>query len=193
MGRALSRLVWRLARPLYGLLDRAYRRWHRLERVGGIFHVGRESWRGAARRLEDGTLVAPGDAILRLHLDGELAAAGSAGADSAAGTGLRFARRFVPACGALAGRMRDDPGWRDVVAVHTVSWISPYVAEHWGFEAERLAGGLGTRLIRWHMGNLLAAAAGRGFRRRQARPWPVALWISRRRLCERYLGEAAAR
>lgn len=193
MGRPLSGLFWRLARPVYALLDRAYRRWHRLERVGGIFHVGLESWRGAVRRLEDGTRVAPGDAIVRLHLDGEAAAAGSAGAESAAGTGLRFARRFVPACQALARRIEEDPGWAEVVAVHTVTWISPYVGEHWGFEAERLERGPVTRLIRWHMGNLLAATAGRGFDRARPRPWPVSMWMSRRRLRERYLVEAPPR
>ncbi|MFQ5350098.1 MAG: hypothetical protein ACE5EG_06630 [Thermoanaerobaculia bacterium] len=193
MGGTLSRLIWRLARPLYALLDRAYRRWHRLERVGDIFHVGRETWRGAERRLEDGTALAPGDTVLRLHLDGALAAAESAGGESAAATGRRFARRFLPACRALARRLSDDPRWGDIVAVHTVSWVSPYVGEYWGFEAERLAGGLRNRVIRWHIGNLLAAAEGQDHRRGQPRPWPVALWISRRRLCERYLDEALER
>ncbi len=187
MGSALSGLWWRLAAPAYALVDRAYRRWHRLERVGGIFHVGPARWRGARRRFEDGTVLAPGDTILRIHLDSELAAAESAGGKSVAATGLRFARSFVPACRALARRVSEDPGWGDVVAIHTVSWISPYVCEHWGFEAERLAGGLKTRFVRWHMGNLLAAAD--GHRRGRERPWPVALWMSRRRLCERYLDE----
>lgn len=192
MGSALSRMFWRLAGRLYGWLDRAYRRWHRLERVGGIFHVGRELWRGAGRRLEDGTEVAPGDAILRLHLDGELAAAVSAGGGSPAATGMRFARRFLPACRDLARRVEEDPAWRDVVAIHSISWVSPYVSEPWGFEAERLADSPKTRLIRWHMGNLLAAAAGQGHRRGLPRPWPVALWISRRRLRQRYLTEPAS-
>ena len=190
MGGALRRLGWRLAAPVYALVDRAYRRWHRLERVGGIFHVGRESWRGARRRLEDGTEVVPGATILRIHLDGELAAAESAGGGSAAGTGLRFARRYVAACRALAQRLDADPSWNDVVAVHTVSWISPYVGEHWGFEAERLADGLQARFARWHMGNLLAAAD--AHRRGRERPWPVSLWMSRRRLRERYLDEVAS-
>ena len=190
MGGALSSLVWRLAAPVYALVDHVYRRWNRLQRVGGIFHVGLERWSGAGRRLEDGTQVSPGDAILELHLDGSLAAAESAGGASAAATGLRFARRFVPACQALARRVDEDPAWADVVAVHTVSWISSYVGEHWGFEAERLADGPRTRLIRWHMGNLLAASDGQEHRRGRPRPWPVELWMSRRRLRERYLTEA---
>ena len=37
---------------------------------------------------------------------------------------------------------------------------------------------------------LLTLAAGRG--RRRPAPWPVEIWISRRRLCERY-GETAVR
>ena len=192
MGDALSRLGWRLAAPLYALLDRAYRRWHRLERVGGIFHVGLEPWRGAARRLEDGTEVAPGDAVLHLHFDSQMAADEGAGGGSAAGRGLRFARRFTHACQALARRLREDPQWADVVAVHGVSWISAYVAERWGFESARLVDGPRTRFLRWHMGNLLAAAGRPGWRRGRQRPWPMECWISRRRLCERY-GEAVAR
>jgi hypothetical protein len=180
-------------RPVFGLLDHAYRRWHRLERVGGILHVGRATWKGAERRLEDGTRVSRGDTVLQLHLDGRLAAAGSVGGGSGAGTGLRFARQFVPACRELAERLEGDPAWAGVVAAHTVSWISPYVAEHWGFEAERLERSVKTRLIRWHLGNLLAAAGGADRRGGRVRPWPVSLWISRRRLCERYLKETTSR
>ena len=157
--------------------------------MGGIFHVGLDRWRGATRRLEDGTRVAAGDAILRLHLDGAVAAAESTGGDSAAATGLRFARRFVPACQALARRLEEEAAWADVVAVHAISWISPYVGERWGFEAERLADGPRTRLVRWHMGNLLAATERQGHREGRPRPWPVELWMSRRRLRERYLAE----
>ena len=190
MGDALSRLIWRLAAPVYALADRAYRRWHRLEEVGGILYAGRATWRGARRRLEDGTEVAPGDPILRLHLDGQSVAAEGTAAGSAAATGLRFARRFVPACRALASRVNEDPVWRDVVAVHAVGWISPYVGERWGFEFERLPDGLRTRLVRWHMGNLLSAADRQGHRRGRPRPWPMDVWMSRRRLCERFGDEA---
>lgn len=182
LGGALSGLLWRAAAPIYALADRLYRRWYRLEPVGDIFHVGLERWRGAGCRLEDGTQVAPGSIVVRLHFDGQALAAGSAGAVSAAGTGLRFARQFTAGCQALARRLSDDPEWAAVIALHGVSWVSPYVAERWGFESHRLADGPRTRLARWHMGNLLAAA---GDRRRE-RPWPVSLWISRRRLCRRY-------
>ena len=189
MGGALSRIAWAAA-PVYALVDRVYRRWHGLEEVGGLFYAGRATWRGAGRRLEDGTEIATGDAILDLHLNSQLAAAEVAGTASAAAAGLRFARRFVPACRALASRVRRDPDWRDVVAVHAVGWVSPYVGEPWGFEFERLPAGLKTRLIRWHLGNLLAAADPRSERRGKPRPWPMAMWMSRRRLCERFPDEA---
>lgn len=189
MGAPLSRLSWRAAGRFYALVDLAYRRWHRLEQVGGILYAGRTVWRGERRRLEDGTEVAPGDPILRLHLNSRLAAAAAAGAGSAAGSGLRFVRRFVPACRALAIRVSEDPVWREIVAVHAVGWISPYVGERWGFEFERLPGGLRTRLARWHMGNLLAAADSPDHRRGQPPPWPMAVWISRRRLFEQFLEE----
>ena len=189
MGGSLSRPVGRFAASAYDLADRLYRRWHRLERVGGIFHVGLETWRGAPRRLEDGTEVTRGSTIARLHLDSQAVTAGSAGAGSAAGAGRRVANQFVPACQALARRLGDDPRWAAVVALHGVSWISPYVSERWGFEAERLADGPRTRMLRWHLGNLLAVAGDR----RRPRPWPVAFWMSRRRLCRRYCGSAAGR
>jgi hypothetical protein len=186
MGSALRRLIWRAAAPVYALADRVYRRWHRLEEVGGILLAGRTVWRGARRRLEDGTEIAPGDAILQLHLNGQRVAGDGAGAGSPAATGLRFVRRFVPACRDLARRLSEDPGWHDVVAVHAVGWITPYVGERWGFEFERLPGGLRTWFIRWHMGNLLAAADRQGHRRGRQRPWPMDVWMSRRRLCERF-------
>lgn len=186
MGALLSRLLWRAAGPLFALVDHLYRRWHRLERVGQILYAGRVRWGGAPRRLADGTDVRPGDPILRLHLDSQLAAADAAGAGSSAGVGRRFARRFLPACAQLARRLREDDGWRDVVAIRGVAWIGPYVGERWGFEFERLPDGLQTRLIRWHMGNLLAVAAAGG--QRGERPWPFEVWISRRRLCETFLG-----
>ena len=191
MGGALSRLL-RAAVPFYDLVDRLYRRWHGLEEVGGLFYVGRGIWRGAGRRLEDGTELASGDAILHLHLNSQLVAADAAGSASAAAAGLRFARRFVPACRAVARKVREEPGWRDVVAVYAVGWVSPYVGEPWGFEFERLPGGLRTRFIRWHLGNLLAAATPPGQSRRRPRPWPMAMWMSRRRLCERFLDEAVS-
>ncbi len=189
MGASLSRLMWRAAAPVYEVSDRAYRRWNRLEEVGGIFYAGRATWRGAGRRLEDGIEVNPGDPILRLHLNSQLAASDGAEAASPAAAGIRFVRRFVPGCQALARRVSEDPGWRDVVAVHGVGWISPYVGERWGFEFERLPDGLKTRLIRWHIGNLLAAADRAGHRRGHPRPWPMHVWMSRRRLCERFLDE----
>ena len=193
MGSTLSRLMWRIAAPINAVVDRAYRRWHRLEEVGGIFYAGRDTWRGARRRLEDGTEVAPGDPILQLHLNGRLVASDGRGSGSAAATGLRFVRRFVPGCQALARRVSEDPVWGDVVAIHAVGWISPYVGERWGFEFERLPKNLRTRLIRWHMGNLLASADHQGHRRGRPRPWPMDVWMSRRRLCERFLTEATGR
>jgi hypothetical protein len=191
MGDTLSRLLRQGAARLYALVDLAYRRWHRLDQVGGILYVGRATWRGQRRRLEDGTEVMPGSPILRLHLNSQLAADVSAGAPSAPGSGLRFARRFLPACRALARRVREDPAWSDAVAVYAVGWISPYVGEPWGFEFERLPAGLRTRLIRWHIGHLLAAAAPAG--RPAPAPWPMAIWLSRRRLLERFLDGALTR
>lgn len=190
MGAFLSRLFWRAAAPLYGLVDRAYRRWHRLEEVGGILYVGRARWRGRPRRLDDGTEVAPGAPILRLHLNSQLAASEGSGAASPAGAGRRFARRFLPACAALARRLETDSGWSDVVAVYGVAWIGPYVGERWGFEFERLPDGFKTRWIRRHMSSLLAVADPRSGRREV--PWPFEIWISRRRLCERFGGGGAA-
>jgi len=187
MGSALRRFARSAAARFYAFVDRLYRRWHGLEEFGGILYAGRSIWRGPMRRLEDGTEVSPGDPILLFHLNSQAAAADGAGAGSAAAAGLRFARRFLPACGALARRVSEDPVWRDVVAVHAVGWISPYVGERWGFEFERLPAGLKTRLIRWHIGNLLAAADSQGSRRGLSRPWPMAVWMSRRRLCERFL------
>lgn len=181
MGTSLSRLLWRAVAPLYALADRAYRRCYRLEEVGGILYVGRARWRGRRRRLADGTEVAPGDAILKLHLNSQMAAEGS-GAGSPAGAGRRFARRFLPACAALARRLETDPGWRDVVAIHGVGWIGPYVGERWGFEFERLPDGLKTRWIRLHMTGLLTVADPRSGWREV--PWPYEIWISRRRLRE---------
>ena len=187
MGASLSSLLWRAAAPLYAWVDRIYRRWNRLEQVGEILFVGRTHWRGPRRRLEDGTEVQPGATILRLHLNNQLAAAAASAAGTPTGVGRRFARRFLPACTALARRLRDDADWRDVVAVQGVAWIGPYVGERFGFEFERLPGGLKTRFIRWHMASLLAVADPDGGR--HAQPWPFEIWISRRRLCAQFLAE----
>ena len=189
MGAILRRRFWRAAAPLFALADRAYRRWHGLEEIGGILYAGRARWRGQPRRLADGTAVAPGDPILWLHLNSQLAAADTAGASSPAGAGRRFARRFLPACAALARRLQADPGWSDVVAIHGIAWIGPYVGERWGFEFERLPDGLGSRFARWHMRNLMAVADPES--RRRELPWPFEIWISSRRLCERFGGGRA--
>lgn len=188
MGGALNRLRWRLAGRLYGAIDRLYRRGYRLERVGKLLWVRLDVWRGAPRRLGDGTEVGIGDQILRLHLDNQLIAAESGSAETPAASGLRFARRFFPAYRALARRVSEDADWGRAVAVHHIGWIPPH-GERFGFEFERLPDGWRARWIRWHMTNLMMVANPEAGRRERQRLWPMEIWLSRGRLIASFLEE----
>ncbi len=192
MGAALSRALWRLASRFYRVLDVLYRRWHRLEPVGKLLYVGRGVHRGEPRRLADGTEVAPGDAIGTLHFDNQFIAGESGAADSAAASGIRFARRFFPAFKALARRASEDPGWSDLVAFHAVGWFPPH-GERYGFEFSRLPPGRRARWLRWHISNLVMAFNPEAGRRERQRLWPMEIWLSRRQLLESFLERRARR
>jgi hypothetical protein len=186
VGNSLSRLFWRASGGLFRAVDAAYHRWHRLEPVGEVFFVGRERWRGPARRLADGTEIAPGDPLVSLHFNNQAIAAASGASDSAAASGLRFARRFFPACRALAAKLHDEPAWREVVAAHAIGWFPPH-GERYGFEFERLPDGPRARWTRWYMLTLIMVANPDAGRRERRRLWPMEIWLSRRRLMESFL------
>jgi hypothetical protein len=193
VGGPLSRFFWRAAGAFYGAVDRLYRWWHGLEPAGELLYVGRTVWKGPPRRLADGTELSPGDPLASLHFNNRFIAADGGGAGNeakaaAASGAMGFARSFLPAFRALARKLSEEPRWRDVVAVYAVSWIPPQ-AERFGFEFQRLPDGLRTRLIRWHIGNLMTAANFEAGRRRRGRLWPMEILLSRRLLLENFLRE----
>ncbi len=169
-----------------------YRRLHRLEPVGRLLWIGRSVYHGPRRTLADGTVVEPGARIDTLHFDNQFLGDESGAAESAAASGIRFARSFFPAFRELARRADQDPGWRSVAAFRGVGWFPPH-GEKFGFEYQRLPDGARTRWLRWHIANLVSAYNPAAGRRERARLWPMEIWLSRRRLLDSFRRSAGRR
>lgn len=164
-------------------VDSLYQSWHRLEPVGELLLAGRGRYKGEAIRFPDGTRLAPGDPIGRLHflnaritrLDGTTSRRAAA----------QFGRLFLESLGKLAARAARDPADADLVAYGGVSWLAPQLGDPVGFVTTPYPDGLSKRLLALYFRFLIWAFAP-ARESRQARPTePTRFWITRAELLKR--------
>jgi hypothetical protein len=186
-----------LLRRAIGLYDKIYRSIHRLDTpastVGPAFCVGvRRCFR--RHQLSDGTNVRPSDLIGVLHLNNARVAALHIDRLSSMAVGLEFRRQVLASLRSLAAEA--SPGGRlATLQAFTATTIFHTGLRRLGFEVER--GGVAwPGLVAAYQRALLASmhpARSRQLRRSRY-DRACRLWLSRRRLLERYgrLIQAAA-
>lgn len=174
--------------------DRLYRRWHGLDCPRAYvppilcIEVHLNLWH---RCLSDGTIIRPGDRVGMLHLDNRRVVALHGNGVHPGAIGLAFRRDFLASLrrlGALAG----PDGPLSSVTAFTAVTLFHRGLRRLGFEPDR-DGLMWPRLTAAYQRALLATLHPGG----PARVTPLAarhaerLWLSRRRLLERY-GESRA-
>jgi hypothetical protein len=190
-GRPADPPLERVARNAMEGVEEAYRRLHRLRRVGPVLLVGEGVHRGRPRRIDEHTVLRPGDPLGVLHFDNRALSRArrerGKGSGGLGGGAFLFARLFLEALDALAEEARRDPRLADVPAYHGITWIPPR-GEELGFVSEPLPDGWRTTLRRLHF-RLLLRVFGPGLKavhRRAQRLHPHAYWLSRTSLLENF-------
>jgi hypothetical protein len=182
-----------ISRPRYrwavGIYDQVYRLVQRLDtpisEIGPAFRVAvRRSYR--RHRLSDGTIIRPADRIGVLHLDNAAVASLHADGLSPVAVGLRFRRQIVASLEALA--VQASPGGQlATLEAFTATTIFHGGLRRLGFDLER--GGVSwPTLVAAYQRALLASLHPAGCLRLQRSRYHRAcrLWLSRRRLLDRY-------
>jgi hypothetical protein len=151
--RPMSRQV--LRRTLERV-DAAYRERCRLLAVGPLLYVGLERHEGEPCELGDGTPLAPGDWVGRLHFNNARAAEVEAASRPQAG--IRFARLLRDSFAELAERARGEAPLRDVAVFEGVTWFRAHGMTV-GFDAQPLPRGPRRWLLAMHFRLLIWAYA----------------------------------
>jgi hypothetical protein len=137
----------RLLRSALERVDAHYRRRSRLAPVGPLLYIGFERHDGVPCRFADGTQLAKGDWIGRLHFNNSRAAALEA--ESRLQAGVRFARLLRTSLAELAERARSESAMREVTVYEGVTWLRAH-GGNVGFDAEPLPRGLRRWLLGLH-------------------------------------------
>lgn len=164
-------------------VDDLYHRRHELQPVGEVLYAGRARYRGPAMEFADGTRLAPGDFIGKLHFNNARFA--RIEADSAARAARHFARLMLASMHGLADRARRDAGFADLAVYHAVTWLPPH-GRGVGFVTEPFPAGPRNRLIAAYCRLLIWAFAPAEQTRASARPEPTVYWLTRRELLTRF-------
>jgi hypothetical protein len=167
-------------------VDRAYRRWHRLQPVGPVMYVGRTRYQGPARRFADGATLEPGDPIATIHFNNERLAALTNSSPSA--TGLHFARLVFPSLHRLGELLKSDEEFRDVAVVQGIGWF--HHGGDLGVVNEPLPPGPRRILLARYLRLLVWAFAAEEHTARHARPEPTVTWLTRDVLLTRFARES---
>jgi hypothetical protein len=145
------RLLQSHGRPLLrGALERIeaiYRRRSRLAPVGPLLYIGIERHDGVACEFPDGTQLAKGDWVGRLHFNNTRAAALEA--ESRLQAGVRFARLLRASLAELAEKARSESAMREVAVYEGVTWLRAHGGAV-GFDAQPLPRGLRRWLLGLH-------------------------------------------
>jgi hypothetical protein len=190
----MSELLYRRA---IGLYDKVYRSIHRLDTPGS--EIGPALCLDVRRclrrhRLDDGTIIRPSDLIGVLHLNNARVAALHVDRLSSMAVGLEFRRQMQASLRSLAAEA--SPGGRlATLQAFTATTIFHTGLRRLGFEVER--GGVAwPGLVATYQRALLTSIHPASSRRLRRSRYDRAcrLWLSRRRLLERYGGlvQAAA-
>jgi hypothetical protein len=176
----MKRLGWHALNRLFRLIDRVYCRVHRLQAVGPLLYIQPQTYRGPSRRLDDATVIAPGDRVAVLHFNNRNLQQAQQAAPRGQG-GFVFARLLISALQTLAEQVREDPGLQPIAGFHGITWIPPH-GRKIGFEARPLPPTWRTRVQAWYLGWLLYAFNPATARRLKGRLQPHAFWLSRQQL-----------
>lgn len=170
------------ARRCLGVVDRLYRRRHRLFPVGPLLFAGHARYDGPWRRFHDGTELRTGDAVGTLHFDNARIAALDGTVPGV--TGLRFRRLLFASLRALADLSRPGGTFEHVAVYRSTGWLRH--GEKIGFVHESAAGGWRHRCVTVHIRLLVWAFAPPGGTAMNARPELTITWLTRRTLLERF-------
>lgn len=183
------KLLRALAQHGLGAVDRVYRRWHRLQPVGPVLHVGRTRYRGPGREFADGATLRPGDFIGTMHFDNQRIAALAHHSRSA--TGMHFARLVFPSLRRLGELLENDEAFRDVVVMQGVGWFDHGTTL--GIVNEPIPPGPRRRLLARYLGLMAWAFAPDQGSAGDARRDPTVTWITRGVLLTRFARESRHR
>jgi hypothetical protein len=164
------------------IVDRLYRRRHRLSPVGPLLFAGRVRYDGPPRRFADGTELKPGEAVGTLHFDNARIAALNGTGPGA--TGLRFRRLLFASLRALAGLSLPARAFGDVAVYRSVGWLRH--GDRIGFIHEPAPDHWRNRCLAVHVRLLVWAFAPPGGTALDARPELTVTWLTRRALLERF-------
>lgn len=175
-----------VAQRCLGTVDRVYRRWHRLRRVGPVMYIGRTRYRGPERQFPDGATLHPGDLIGTMHFDNERLAALANQSTSA--IGLHFARLVFPSLRRLGDLLQTDEAFREVAVVQGVGWF--HHGAELGVVNEPVPSGPRRLFLALYLRLLVWAFAPDEHRARSARPEPTVTWLTRGVLLTRFARES---
>ncbi len=180
----MKRAGWYLLNRLFWVIERIYCRLHRLRPVGPWLYIQPQTYRGPPRRLEDATLIEPGDSVAVLHFNNSNLQQAQQAAGRGPG-GFLFARLMIRALQSLAEQVQNDPALQSITGFHGITWIPPH-GRKVGFEARPLPPTWRTRVRAWYFRVLLFAFSPATARRIQGRLQPHAFWLSRAQLLRHF-------
>lgn len=182
-----------LLRPLVrrGLVgvDRLYHRARDLEPVGPLLYLHVTKLEGVQLMMSDGSLVQPGAAIGRLHINNVCAASLRAGGRLEAG--IRFARLLRKSLTELAARAGSDSRIANLHFFEGVTWFRPHGSAV-GFDTEPFPAGLACRWMSHHFRLLIWAFAPAAHEAAMSEVEPRVFRITRRALIENFGSTACA-
>jgi hypothetical protein len=188
--QAVSAPGRQLLRGALEYVDTRYREHCHLAAVGPLLYLGLERHAGAPRQFLDGTRLATGGWIGRLHFNNARAAALEV--ESRLQAGVRFARLLRDSFAELAERARADAVLRDVGVYEGITWLRAHGGAV-GFDAQPLPDGprrwlLGAhfRLLIWAFAPVARASAAREVA-------PHRFQITRQALIDSFGAQRAAR
>jgi len=180
---ALVDRVRRVAQSGLGRVDDFYRNRHRLQPVGEILYVGRSRHRGPPLQFADGTRLATGDMVGKLHFNN--ARFLQIEAETSRGAASRFVRLMLESLHILADKARQDPVFSDLTVYHAVSGLPPH-GQRIGFITEPFPEGIWKGLIAAYFRVLVWVYAPAAQTRASAKPAPTVYWLTRKELLQRF-------
>jgi len=134
-------------------------------------------------QFADGTRLAPGDIIGKLHFNNARFLQIEAGTSRRAA--LRFVRLMLESLHILADKARQEPVFSDLAVYHAVSGLPPH-GQRIGFITEPFPEGIWKHLIAAYFRVLVWAYAPAEQTRASAKPAPTVYWLTRKELLQRF-------
>ncbi len=182
----------RLLRPFWDAYEWAFEKVFRLQRVSAspqcVLRIGPRTHRGPQERLEDGTVVRPGERIAELHLDNRAIRRLRQPGDTDHRHARAFGRAMIHSLRELAVLAQTHPRYSQVPAFFGTSLFYDRAAIL-GFETREIEWRGWRRALGWYLRGLLGRMhpGGKGRLRAAPRRRQVGIvWMSRARLLERY-------